>query len=322
MTTMANKDKMGKVLIVAGSAESLMQYQAQLTQYRTETALTAETAMDTIDDFEPDVVIIDEKLPSISGIELAQWIRSDQAAPHYYGILIVASSRSKNLADLVQQSGADTACSVESLKTDLAARVALLIKFKLLSDKANSLLNKLNQSKETIRELEDQDSITRLYNLPYMNSRLDKEFRHAERFGAPLTLMLMSIDNFKEVSHIKGPSFCIKMIQQLGNDLIHLTRADDVVGRSWGGEFMLILPETRDEGALNLKNRINHYVSEHLYGLEHDRIAVELSFGISTYQVEEGRLQSIQEMLLAADDDLTRQLQAKNEKSGKKAVNG
>lgn len=319
---MASKEKMGKVLIVAGSAESLMLYQAQLVNYKTETALTAETAMDTIDDFEPDAVIIDEKLPNVSGIELAQWIRSDQAAPHYYGILMVASSRSKNLAELVQQSGADTACNADNLKNDLAARISMLIKFKHLSDKANSLLNKLNQSKETIRELEDQDSITRLYNLPYMNSRLEKEFRHAERFGTPLSLMIMFIDNFKEVSHIKGPTFCIKMLQQLGNDLIHLTRADDVVGRSWGGEFILILPETKDDGAENLKNRIVNYVKDHLYGLDHDRIAIELSFGTSTFQTDHSKLQSIQEMLLDAEDSLTRQLISKNDRSNKKAANG
>jgi diguanylate cyclase (GGDEF)-like protein len=233
----------------------------------------------------------------------------------------VASSRSKNLAELVQQSGADTACTPDNLKNDLAARVALLIKFKHLSDKANSLLNKLNQSKETIRELEDQDSITRLYNLPYMNVRLEKEFRHAERFGTPLSLMIMFIDNFKEVSHIKGPTFCIKMLQQLGNDLIHLTRADDVVGRSWGGEFLLILPETKEEGADNLKSRIVQYVNEHLYGLEHDRIAVELSFGVSTFIADQAKLHSIQEMLLTAEDDLTRQLQSKNDRSNKKAAN-
>jgi diguanylate cyclase (GGDEF)-like protein len=317
---MANKDKMGKILIVAGSAESLMQYEAQLTQYRTEKALTAETAMDAIDDFEPDVVVIDEKLPAISGVELAQWIRSDQAAPHYYGILMVASSRSKNLAELVQQSGADTACSIDNLKHDLAARVALLIKFKTLSDKANSLTNKLNQSKETIRELEDQDSITRLYNLPYMNGRLEKELRHAERFATSLTLMIMSIDSFKEVSHVKGPTFCIKMLQQLGNDLIHLTRADDVVGRSWGGEFLLVLPDTHDEGAEILKSRIVQYVGEHLYGLDHARIAIELSFGRSTFQADPAKQQTIQEMLLAAEDDLTRQLRIKSERASKKAV--
>jgi hypothetical protein len=55
--------------------------------------------------------------------------------------------------------------------------------------------------------------------------------------------------------------------------------------------------------------------------LEHDRIAVELSFGTSTYQTEEGKLQTIQEMLLSAEDDLTRQLQSKSERSSKKAVN-
>jgi|GEM_PF-3451559 len=319
---MAAKDKSGKVLIVAGSAESLMLYLAQLVSYKTETALTAETAMDRIDDFEPDVIIIDEKLPNVSGIELAQWIRSDQAAPHYYGILMVAGNRSKNLAELVQESGADSACASENLKHDLAARVSLLIKFKHLSDKANSLMTKLSQSKETIRELEDQDSITRLYNLPYMNARLEKEFRHAERFTTPLSLVIMSISNFKDVSHIKGPTFCIKLLQQLGNDLIHLTRADDVVGRSWGGEFLLILPETREEGAENLKSRIIQYVSEHLYGLENDRIAIELCFGQCTFQSEEGKLQNIQDMLLSSEDDLSRQLQSRSDRPSKRAASG
>jgi hypothetical protein len=42
---------------------------------------------------------------------------------------------------------------------------------------------------------------------------------------------------------------------------------------------------------------------------------------MSTFQVEEGKLQNIQEMLLSAEDDLTRQLQAKSERSNKKAVN-
>lgn len=319
---MAIKDKVGKVLIVAGSAETLMLYQAQLSGCKTETALTAETAMDRIDDFEPDVVIIDEKLPNVSGVELSQWIRSDQAAPHYYGILMVSAGKSKNLHELIQQSGADTACSPDNLKHDLATRVALLLKFKQVSDKANHLVTKLNQSKETIRELEDQDSITRLYNLPYMNSRLEKEFRHAERFATPLSLIIMSIDNFKEVSHIKGPSFCIKLLQQLGNDLIHLTRADDVVGRTWGGEFILILPETKEDGADNLINRIVQYIKEHLYGTDHDRIAVELSFGTTTFKPEEGRMQSIQEMLLDAEDSLSRQLMQKSERGHKKAVNG
>ncbi|MCX6131588.1 MAG: diguanylate cyclase [Proteobacteria bacterium] len=315
---MSSKEHHGKVLIVAGSAESLMYYQAQLSSYKTETALTAETAMDRIDDFEPDVVIIDEKLPNVSGIELSQWIRTDQAAPHYYGILLVAAGRSKNLAELVHQSGADTACNAEQVKNDLATRVAFLIKHKLLSDKANNLMNKLNHSKETIRELEDQDSITRLYNLPYINSRLEKEYRHAERFSVHLSLLIISIDNFKELSHVRGPNFCIKILQQIGNDLIHLTRADDVVGRSWGGEFVLILPETKTEGVENLVARIFQYVSEHLYGIDRDLTPIELNFGKCTFHPQESHKQSIQDMLLAAEDDMTLQNQAKLEKISKR----
>ena len=318
---MSVKDKHDKVLIVAGSAESLMCYQAQLSAFKTETALTAETAMDRIDDFEPDAIIIDEKLPSVSGIELAQWIRSDQASPHYYGILLVASGRGKNLTELIHLSGADTACSSDLVRNDLATRINLLVKFKHLSDKANGLMNKLSQSRETIRELEDQDSITRLYNLPYMNARLEKEFRHAERFGTPLSLLIITIDHFKEVSHIKGPLFCIKMLQQIGNDLIHLTRADDVVGRSWGGEFVIILPETKPQGVDILKSRICSYIGEHLFGSDHDRIAVELNFGSSTYHPSECIKNNIQEMLLEAEDDLGSQLQFKIDTLIKRSVN-
>lgn len=307
------KGRRGKVLIVAGSAESLMHYETQLTSFQTETALTAETAIDCIDDFEPDVVIIDEKLPSIPGIELAQWIRNDQAAPHYYAILLVASSKNANLEELQAESGADSVCRVEHVRQDLVGRIMLLLQIKALSDKSNSLIMKLSQSKETIRELEDQDSITRLYNLSYINTRFEKEFRHAERFKQPLSVMIMVIDNFRELSHIKGPIFCIKLLQQLGNELLHLTRADDIVGRSWGGEFVMILPETKPDGCDYLRSRILKAVNEHLYGPENDRIAIELSFGYSTVQDQKYPRRSIQEMLLDAEDKLLRYMSEKGE---------
>ncbi len=303
---MAGKGKRGKVLIVAGSAESLMHYETQLTSFQTETALTAETAIDCIDDFEPDVVIIDEKLPSIPGTELSQWIRNDQAAPHYYAILLVASSKNADLEEMQAESGADSVCRVEHIRQDLVGRVTLLIKLKFLNDKSNSLIMKLSQTKETIRELEDQDSITRLYNLAYINSRFEKEFRHAERFKLPLSVMMMVIDNFRDLSHIKGPVYCIKLLQQLGNELLHLTRADDIVGRSWGGEFLIILPETKPDGCDFLRERILKAVTQHLYGLDHDRISIELSFGCCTSDADKMNQRSIQDMLLAAEDDLAR----------------
>lgn len=311
---MSQKEK-GKVLIVAGSADSLMTYQAQLSGFTTDTALTAETAMDRIDDLEPDVIIIDEKLPSISGIELAQWIRSDQAAPHYYSLLLVANGKNKDLKNLMEQSGADNACLIEHAKVDLASRIDLLLRYKRLQDKATQLTLKLNQSKETIRDLEDQDSITRLYNPSYMAARLEKEIRHAERFQLPLSLMIVSIDQFDSVSRGRGITHSIKLLQKLGNDLIHLTRADDVVGRSFGGEFHLILPETKDSGAENLKSRILAFVNERGYGQDEGAFPVELSFGIASLG-SEGNPNRDTDLLLSAKERLQfEQLQKMSQKA-------
>lgn len=301
---MASKEKLGKVLIVAGSADAMMNYQMQLSGYTTETALNAEAATDLLDDLEPDVIIIDEKLPSVSGIELTQWIRTDQAAPHYYSILIVAHGKSRDLNDLMKQSGADTACLYEQTRSDLANRVDLLLKLKKAHDKSNSLAIKLSHTKETIRDLEDQDSITRLYNLSYISARLEKEFRHSERFQVALSFMIVSIESFHNLTHSKGPAFAIKVLQQLGNDLIHLTRADDIVGRSWGGDFYIILPETKGEGAENLKIRMIAHIQEQTYGLDGDKMKLEFNFGISTFAGEPQPNIGAREMLLQAEDAL------------------
>lgn len=301
---MATKEKLGKVLIVAGSADAMMNYQMQLSAYTTETALNAEAATDLLDDLEPDIIIIDEKLPSVSGIDLTQWIRTDQAAPHYYSILIVAQGKHRDLNDLMKQSGADAACLYEHTRQDLASRVDTLMKLKKAHDKANSLAIKLSHTKETIRDLEDQDSITRLYNLSYINTRLEKEFRHSERFQVALSFMIVSIESFHNLTHSKGPTFAIKVLQQLGNDLIHLTRADDIVGRSWGGDFYIILPETKTEGAENLKIRMISHIQDQSYGLDGDKMKLEFNFGISTFAGETKASFGVREILLEAEDAL------------------
>lgn len=301
---MANKDKLGKVLIVAGSADSMMTYQMQLSAYTTDTALNSEAATDLLDDLEPDVIIIDEKLPGTTGAELAQWIRTDQAAPHYYSILIVCQGKSRDFSELLDKSGADSACLYEQSKHDLAMRVDLLMKLKRSHDKANALSIKLNQSKETIRDLEDQDSITRLYNLPYITARLEKEIRHAERFHASLSFMIVSIEGFHSLVQSKGSLFMIKVLQQIGNDLIQITRADDIVGRSWSGDFYLILPETKPEGSDNLQQRIIAATSEKTYGIEAEVIKLELGFGTTSINSDAHANNSARQIIGQAEDNL------------------
>lgn len=299
-----SKEKLGKVLIVAGSADAMMSYQMQLSAYVTETALNSEAATDLLDDLEPDVIIIDEKLPGTTGIELAQWIRSDQAAPHYYSILLVAQSRHRDLNELMKSSGADSASTYDHAKQDLAVRVDLLMKLKKVHDKANALTIKLSHTKETIRDLEDQDSITRLYNLAYVTTRLEKEIRHAERFQAALSLMIVSIESFQTLAQQKGSNFTIKLLQQIGNDLIHITRADDIVGRSWAGEFYLILPETKNEGAENLQKRILAAIAEKVYGLEGETRTLDFNFGITTLAGSPSSNISVRDMMRKAEESL------------------
>ncbi|RZJ37456.1 MAG: diguanylate cyclase, partial [Chryseobacterium sp.] len=64
-------------------------------------------------------------------------------------------------------------------------------------------------------DLEDQDSLTRLYNLSYVTSRLEKEIRHSERFHSALSFLIVSVESFQMIAQTKGATFMVKALQQL-----------------------------------------------------------------------------------------------------------
>ena len=89
-----------------------------------------------------------------------------------------------------------------------------------------------------------------------LNFVLEKEFQRTVRFNVPLSILIVSIDQFIQYSHTEGPKSCIRIIQQLAKLLDKEMRAEDYLGRSWGGEFISHTAKTSSEGALILAKRI------------------------------------------------------------------
>ena len=223
-----NKGKLGRCLVIANSAENLMRYHQILSKsFTTQTSSTFDSTFDLIDDFEPEVIVIDEKIIDSSAIEISNGIRNDKVSNSYFGIIIIASEDCRDRAQLQELTRADFVLSHENVDASLVRFCLIALRIKRLEDRASGLDTKLASSQETVRELESQDSITRLYNLPHMNSLLETEFQRAIRFDTPLVVLLVSIDSFKDISHREGPKVCIKIIQQLGADLKMQLRTED-----------------------------------------------------------------------------------------------
>ena len=300
------KEEQGKALIVANSAENLMTYNQILDdKFITKNSPTYDSTLDLLDDFEPDVVIIDEEIKNSAAIDIAEAIRTDSVTHGYTGIVIVADPKNLELEDLKKDSHADFVIARSDVETYLTMTSEEALSKKLITNRNNGLIRKLGDTKDAIRLLEDQDSIARVYNLPYINALSEKEFERTLRFNAPMSIIIISIDSFINISHTEGPKFCIKIIQQLGEVLNTEFREDDILGRSWGGEFVGILPDTDHKGSIILAKRIKTVVAEQLFGIIGNEIPITLSQGIGCYNPYDTKKTEVTEVLLEAESNLS-----------------
>lgn len=109
------------------------------------------------------------------------------------------------------------------------------------------------------RELEhraEHDILTGLYNRAAAETRLAREIARVERYGRPLSLVLLDIDHFKRINDTYGHGGGDAALRAFSALAEELGRDTDIVAR-WGGEeFLVILPETDAEGAMSFANRL------------------------------------------------------------------
>jgi diguanylate cyclase (GGDEF)-like protein len=100
------------------------------------------------------------------------------------------------------------------------------------------------------------DGLTGVFNRRYMDIILKKEYNRCERYGKPLSVCLIDIDNFKLINDNHGHQFGDEVLREIASLLKAAVREEDIVCRYGGEEFLLILPETEAAGAFILANRI------------------------------------------------------------------
>ena len=123
--------------------------------------------------------------------------------------------------------------------------------------------DKLMKSMDEIRTMSVTDSLTGLYNRRHFTKMLELELDRAKRNEYTLNLVLMDIDNFKEVNdtygHPAGDDFLIKVAASLKKSL---RRANDVIFRLGGDEFAAILTNISIKEANFICNEIQHQLKE------------------------------------------------------------
>ncbi len=151
---------------------------------------------------------------------------------------------------------------------------------------------------ESILSYVNVDEVTGVHSRRYFNERLAEELGRARRYSHSLSMLIIDLDNFKQVNdlcgHIEGDS----VLRQVGRMLMDTTRQADVVCRFGGDEFAILLPETGPEDAGMTAERIRLAAAGIAIPGENDLDNVMLSIGGATFP---DSCDEAEEMLALAD---------------------
>jgi diguanylate cyclase (GGDEF)-like protein len=137
---------------------------------------------------------------------------------------------------------------------------------------------------ELVSEQAVRDELTGLANSRRFRELVEKEAERAERFGHQLSLVLLDIDDFKQVNDTHGHLQGDEVLRLLGRILREESRGIDEPARYGGEEFVVALPETGREGAMELAERVRTRLARTpIAGVDGSgEISVTASLGVAT----------------------------------------
>lgn len=166
------------------------------------------------------------------------------------------------------------------------------------------LLNEeLIEVQNQLKEQTLRDPLTNLYNRRHLQDISQELINISKREKTPLSIIILDIDKFKNINDTYGHSVGDDVIVQLSLLLKKNTRSSDVIARIGGEEFVILLPNTGIEGALNIADSLRKTIEkENLHVDKNTKINFTISLGVES--VDSANDSSIDEPLKRADKAL------------------
>jgi diguanylate cyclase (GGDEF)-like protein len=285
--------------------------------YHVFTADCAEVAQRLFAEREIDVILTDQRMPRMSGVQLLEWARD-----HYprtvrllmtgYAELeeaveainraqvfrylfkpwrsdeLMETLRSASRSFVLERSNEQLLRELRTLNLELEQRVAQR------TGELEEANQELEQKNKMLEQLALTDPLTGLPNRRAMDRLAERELRRRERYPAALAIGLVDIDHFKQINSQYLLPGGDRVLFDMARCLKGSVRTVDFLGRIGGEEFEFIAPETNQEGALVLGERIRSTVEATRFLYKEQEIRVTVSVGIAV--AEAGMAADYEEM--------------------------
>ena len=193
----------------------------------------------------------------------------DQAAA-YFGLNI---KHTKSIQEILQE--ANIKLSLLNLNYDQINQQLVQTKIKL-----ENLTMELQEKNKILDNLANIDGLTEVYNHRYFQTSLDQEINRSIRHQTAISLLLIDIDHFKKFNDTYGHQAGDFVLKKFCAILQENLRKYDTLARYGGEEFVIILPETSEEDALLVGEKLRAAIEDATFADLNNEYHVTASFGL------------------------------------------
>lgn len=247
----------------------------------------------------PDLILLDVKMPGLDGVSVARRLRQD---PTTQGIPVILLSACRDVETKIAAfaAGAQDYVVKPFACEEVDARIRTALQRRRALIELQSEVQDLQVNNNQLEQLLMIDEKTGLFNFREFQRRLSDEWNRAERYGAPLSVIFLDLDDFKSINDTLGHQAGDLVLQEFATLVSGGARGTDVAARYGGEEFAIILPHTDGAMGRRVAERILAAVREFVFTEEVTPTRITVSAGVATYP--SGReIDSMDALVRAAD---------------------
>jgi diguanylate cyclase (GGDEF)-like protein len=276
---------MPKVLVVDDQYDNvrLLAYELLDHGYEVLTAFNGPQALEMARSSRPDVILLDEMMPGMNGVEVCRELKKDAALRPIPVIMISARELDE---DVIR--GLDAGASDYITKPFNARIVIARVRSAARAKEAHDLIAEMNQR---LAELATTDGLTGVRNHRHFREVLDTAVAFAARKQLPLSVIMLDVDHFKKINDAFGHGVGDDVLCTLAQILRTKVREYDTVARYGGEEFAILLPITDADAGRALAERLRATIADHPWPSGQ----VTISLGVATMHEPEEEVDKLVE---------------------------
>ncbi|MEW6071012.1 MAG: diguanylate cyclase [Planctomycetota bacterium] len=253
----------------------------------------------------PQIVVTDWMMPEMDGIQLCRTLRRFGSGRNLYILILTGRAEEDRVVEAFE-AGVDDYIVKPFKPKLLLARIrggqrVVHLQERVEQDKRTQReqVGKLAVMARKLKDAALTDALTELNNRRYAMKRLEMEWANSTRSGAPFSVIMLDIDNFKAVNDSHGHDVGDTVLHRTAMAIKRSLRRGDTPARIGGEEFLVLCPHTNAEGAGHVAERIRQAVEENAIETDSLDLHVTVSLGVAT---REAGIDSVSTLLKAADE--------------------